>query len=178
MPSPSEAHIHLDLAPTRTDAVTATLTGNDTVLAHAVLTSYGFRETGPDTLILARIDHEEPYCAAQAAKALEYAGLPVTVTPALQEEIDTEWDWAFHPMPWCTRAEVREVSAEAQEIFDDIGSGRLVIHQHYRGSRPPPASGRPPGQGPAPARPPARDLPHRRPGRPRGPPRPLPRRPP
>ncbi|MEU3328738.1 hypothetical protein [Streptomyces albus] len=130
MPSPSEARIHLDLAPTRTDAVTATLTGNGTVLAHGVLTSYGFRETGPDTLILARIDHEEPYYAAQAAKVLEYAGLPVTVTPALQEEIDTEWDWAFHPMPWCTRAEVREVLAEAQEIFDDIGSGRLVIHQH------------------------------------------------
>ncbi|MGX9229105.1 hypothetical protein ACWV95_28625 [Streptomyces albus] len=33
-------------------------------------------------------------------------------------------------MPWCTRDEVREVSAEAQEIFDDIGSGRLVIRQH------------------------------------------------
>ncbi|MFF8282134.1 hypothetical protein ACF06W_05340 [Streptomyces albus] len=48
----------------------------------------------------------------------------------MQEEIDTEWGWAFSPVPGCTRDEVREVSAEAQEIFDDIGSGRLVIHQH------------------------------------------------
>ncbi|WP_367137568.1 MULTISPECIES: hypothetical protein [Streptomyces] len=33
-------------------------------------------------------------------------------------------------MPWLTREEIREVSAEAQTIHDDIASGRLVIHAH------------------------------------------------
>jgi len=33
-------------------------------------------------------------------------------------------------MPWCTRAEIREVSNDAQQIYDDIRHGRLVIHAH------------------------------------------------
>ncbi|MET9761738.1 DUF317 domain-containing protein [Streptomyces sp. NPDC006372] len=33
-------------------------------------------------------------------------------------------------MPWCTRAEIREVSNEAQKIHDDIRHGRLIIHAH------------------------------------------------
>ncbi|MEU0248368.1 hypothetical protein ABZ192_29395 [Streptomyces sp. NPDC006235] len=33
-------------------------------------------------------------------------------------------------MPWCTRAEIREVSNEAQKIYDDIRHGRLIIHAH------------------------------------------------
>ncbi|WP_327743351.1 DUF317 domain-containing protein [Streptomyces europaeiscabiei] len=37
-------------------------------------------------------------------------------------------------MPWCTRAEIREVSNEAQKIHDDIGHGRLIIHAHDSGT--------------------------------------------
>jgi len=33
-------------------------------------------------------------------------------------------------MPWLNREEIREVSAQAQAIHDDILSGRLVIHAH------------------------------------------------
>jgi hypothetical protein len=33
-------------------------------------------------------------------------------------------------MPWCTREKIREVSNEAQTIYDDNRHGRLVIHAH------------------------------------------------
>ncbi|MEU9958604.1 DUF317 domain-containing protein [Streptomyces sp. NPDC050982] len=33
-------------------------------------------------------------------------------------------------MHWCTREEIREVSNEAQKIYDDIRHGRLVVHAH------------------------------------------------
>ncbi|MFI0961434.1 hypothetical protein ACH4S8_08510 [Streptomyces sp. NPDC021080] len=33
-------------------------------------------------------------------------------------------------MPWCTRAEIREISDEAQKIHDDIRHGRLTVHAH------------------------------------------------
>ncbi|MFB6517308.1 hypothetical protein [Streptomyces sp. NPDC056401] len=52
------------------------------------------------------------------------------IAPALQEEIDTEWTWADYPMPWCTHEEVRQVSADAQRIHDDIATGRLTVHLH------------------------------------------------
>ncbi|WP_406502897.1 DUF317 domain-containing protein [Streptomyces sp. NBC_00212] len=48
----------------------------------------------------------------------------------MQEEIDTEWTWADHPMTWLDRDEIRLVSADAQKIHDDIASGLLVIHLH------------------------------------------------
>ncbi|WP_141726909.1 DUF317 domain-containing protein, partial [Streptomyces niveus] len=35
-----------------------------------------------------------------------------------------------YPMPWCSRAEIREVSGAAQKIHDDIRHGRLLIHAH------------------------------------------------
>ncbi|MEV5431724.1 hypothetical protein [Streptomyces sp. NPDC052701] len=31
---------------------------------------------------------------------------------------------------WCTRQEIREISDEAQKIYDDIRHGRLIIHAH------------------------------------------------
>ncbi|MFD6333788.1 hypothetical protein ACFWGI_29975 [Streptomyces niveus] len=52
------------------------------------------------------------------------------ITPRLQEAIDEEWTWANYPMPWCSRAEIREVSDAAQKIHDDIRHGRLLIHAH------------------------------------------------
>ncbi|WP_330324677.1 DUF317 domain-containing protein [Streptomyces pseudovenezuelae] len=33
-------------------------------------------------------------------------------------------------MPWCTRSEIRQLSDEAQKIYDDVRRGRLVIHAH------------------------------------------------
>ncbi|WP_069630945.1 DUF317 domain-containing protein, partial [Streptomyces niveus] len=35
-----------------------------------------------------------------------------------------------YPMPWCTRSEIREVSDQAQKIYDDIRHGQLLIHAH------------------------------------------------
>lgn len=33
-------------------------------------------------------------------------------------------------MHWCTRTEIREVSAKPQKIYDDIRHGHLLIHAH------------------------------------------------
>lgn len=33
---------------------------------------------------------------------------------ALREEIDNGWTWSDYPVPRCTRADIREVSADAQ----------------------------------------------------------------
>ncbi|WP_329025727.1 DUF317 domain-containing protein [Streptomyces sp. NBC_00690] len=124
--------VRLDRHPDHPDAVTATLAGTgagaDTV--RALLTGHGFRPLDAVTMVLARIDHEEPHHAQQAATALRSAGAAVEITPGLQDEMDTEWTWADYPMPWLTRDEIREVSQEAQQIHDDIAAGRLVIHRH------------------------------------------------
>jgi hypothetical protein len=77
---------------------------------------------------MARIDHEEPYWAEKAAQALTADGFTTEITPQLREAIDEEWTWANYPMPWYTRAEIREISDEAQKIYDDIRHGRLLIH--------------------------------------------------
>ncbi|MFD4829140.1 hypothetical protein ACFWPV_04670 [Streptomyces uncialis] len=79
-------------------------------------------------MVLARIDREEPHYSSRAAEDLAHHNHTVTVAPALQEEIDTEWTWANYPMPWLTRDEVREVGAAAQAIHDDITAGHLTIH--------------------------------------------------
>ncbi|OII62122.1 hypothetical protein BJP40_03700 [Streptomyces sp. CC53] len=81
-------------------------------------------------MVLARIDREEPYYTAIAAELLQRYGFTVDIDLALQEEIDTEWSWGNYPFPWCSRQEVREVSAAAQRIHDDIADGRLHIHLH------------------------------------------------
>ncbi|WP_328946017.1 DUF317 domain-containing protein [Streptomyces sp. NBC_00250] len=81
-------------------------------------------------MVLARVDREEPHYANLAARQLRRYGFTVDITPGLQDEIDTKWEWANYPFPWCTREEVREVSAEAQRIHDDIAEGRFVVHLH------------------------------------------------
>jgi hypothetical protein len=81
-------------------------------------------------MILARIDQEEPHYAGQAARALREQGLTIDIGPSLQEDIDTKWTWDDHPMPWCTRTEIREVSDKAQTLHDDIVSGRPAINLH------------------------------------------------
>ncbi|MEU8954995.1 DUF317 domain-containing protein [Streptomyces sp. NPDC048518] len=125
-----DAHVHLALHPQHPSAVVATLTGTTLHTARAALASEGFRPVSDDTMLLVRIDHEEPYYANITANLLCDVSIPVDITDQLQEEIDTEWTWANHPMTWLDRDEIRLVSAEAQKIHDDIASGFLTIHQH------------------------------------------------
>ncbi|MER7315938.1 MULTISPECIES: DUF317 domain-containing protein [Streptomyces] len=114
----------------RSSAVTATITGTPTRTIQALLTIHGFEPLDEQTMVMARIDREEPHHAEQAARALRAENLTVDITPELREEIDTEWTWANYPMPWCSREEIREVSNGAQKIYDDIRHGRLIIHAH------------------------------------------------
>ncbi|MDK9494424.1 DUF317 domain-containing protein [Streptomyces katrae] len=128
--APADAHVSFTLHPDHHPGVLATTSGPTSDAARSHLHDLGFRSTGPDTMVLARIDREEPYYADRAANELARYGFTVDVAPALQEEIDTEWTWADYPMPWCTPEEVRQVSADAQRIHDDIATGRLNIHMY------------------------------------------------
>ncbi|MEU4949924.1 hypothetical protein [Streptomyces lavendulae] len=130
MPQPTpDTRIHFALHPDQPPAVTATVTGPRSTEAQVALAAHGFRHTGAGFMVLARIDHEEPYYAQQAAQDLQH-DYDVDIEPALQEEIDTEWTWGNHPMTHLTREEIRQVSATAQQIHDDIAAGRLKIHLH------------------------------------------------
>ncbi|MFF9016563.1 DUF317 domain-containing protein [Streptomyces sp. NPDC014870] len=130
MHAPADAHIRFSLHPDHPPAVVATTSGPTSDAARSHLHDLGFRSTGPTTMVLARIDREEPHYSAKAAQLLQQYGFSIEVDPTLQEEIDTEWTWANYPMPWCTRDEIRGVGAEAQRIHDDIAEGRLIIHLH------------------------------------------------
>ncbi|MFF4822677.1 DUF317 domain-containing protein [Streptomyces sp. NPDC001212] len=136
MTTPSvDAHVRLDTHPVHPSAVTATVTGTRQDLACGLLTAHGFEALDDRTLVLARIDREEPYWAEKAAQALTAEGISTEITARLREAIDEEWTWANHPMPWCTREEIREVSNQAQKIYDDIRHGRLLIHAHAQDGR-------------------------------------------
>ncbi|AQU70153.1 DUF317 domain-containing protein [Streptomyces niveus] len=131
MTTPSvDAHVRLDTHPTHPSAVTATLTGAQAHIPHVSLEAADWHVAATNMLVLARIDHEEPYWAEQAAQQLATLGITVEITPQLREAIDEEWTWAKYPMPWCTRTEIRKVSDDAQKIHDDIRHGRLLIHAH------------------------------------------------
>ncbi|MDI3418580.1 DUF317 domain-containing protein [Streptomyces luteolus] len=125
-----DAHVRLDTHPTHPSAVTAVLTGTQARVALMALEAADWSVTATNVLVLARIDHEEPYWADDAAKHLIAEGITVEITPQLQEAMEEEWTWASHPMPWCTRSEIREVSNQAQKIHDDIRHGQLLIHAH------------------------------------------------
>ncbi|MBF9071758.1 hypothetical protein [Streptacidiphilus fuscans] len=115
-----------------TGAVHADHDGPDAGLARAVLISCGFRPAG-QAVRLIRVDGEEEHYAAKAVRALREAGFTVTAEPHLDPEQDFSEDdqqWADYPMPWLSREEVLKVSAKAQEIFEDIRSGRLLVHAH------------------------------------------------
>ncbi|MBJ7004837.1 DUF317 domain-containing protein [Streptomyces sp. CRPSP2-6A1] len=127
-----DAHVRLDTHPTHPSAVTAVLTGTQARAASMALEAAGWSVAATGVLVLARIDHEEPYWAATAAQHLTAEGITVEITPRLQEAIDEEWTWPNYPMPWCTRSEIREVSNQAQKIHDAIRNGHLLIHAHAR----------------------------------------------
>ncbi|MGF0168540.1 DUF317 domain-containing protein [Streptomyces koyangensis] len=125
-----DAHVRLATHPTHPSAVQAHLTGPQAHVASTALEAAGWSAAATNVLVLARIDHEEPYWAADAAQHLTAEGITVEITPRLQEAIDEEWTWPNYPMPWCTRSEIREVSNQAQKIHDDIRNGHLLIHAH------------------------------------------------
>jgi hypothetical protein len=127
---PIDAHVRLDTHPIHPSAATAVLTGAQARIALMALEAADWTVVAENVLVLARIDHEEPYWAQDAAKHLTAVGVTVEITPRLQEAIDEEWTWSNYPMPWCTRSEIREVSNEAQKIHDDIRHGQLLIHAH------------------------------------------------
>ncbi|MFD5753582.1 hypothetical protein [Streptomyces sp. NPDC127033] len=141
MTTPSiDAQVRLDTHPSHPSAVTATLTGTQHRTAHALLTTHGFEPVNEHTLMLARIDHEEPYWAQQTAQKLaDEEGVTVEIRPRLRAAIDEEWTWANYPMHWCTRQEIREVSHQANQLYEDIRSGRLVIHAHAEDGGGPPS---------------------------------------
>ncbi|MFD7017476.1 DUF317 domain-containing protein [Streptomyces sp. NPDC059928] len=131
MPHPeADLHLHLDLLHGRPSAVTATITGTPTHIVRALLAVHGFEPLDDTTMVLARIDREEAHYAELAARALRAEGVSVGITPQLREEIDTEWTWENYPMPWCSREEIREVSNDAQQLYDAIRHGLLIIHAH------------------------------------------------
>jgi hypothetical protein len=125
-----DVHIRFDTHPAHPSAVTAHLTGTLPDSAHDLLTGRGFESLDEHTMVLARIDHEEPYWAHQAAQELTDQGIATEIAPLLREAIHEEWTWAEHPMSWLTHSEIRDVSNEAQQIHDDIRHGRLIIHAH------------------------------------------------
>ncbi|MER6461700.1 DUF317 domain-containing protein [Streptomyces sp. NPDC001228] len=125
-----DAHVRLDTHPTHPSAVQAVLTGSQAHVALVALEAAEWSVAATNVLVLARIDHEEPHWARDAAEHLRTEGIAVEITPRLQEAINQEWTWADYPMPWCTRSEIREVSNQAQKIHDDIRHGHLLIHAH------------------------------------------------
>ncbi|MFE9905015.1 single stranded DNA-binding domain-containing protein [Streptomyces achromogenes] len=125
-----DAHVRLDTHPTHSSAVTATVTGTEADRALAILLADGWEAAAENTLVLVRIDHEEPYWANETAGKLHTAGIPTEISDRLRKAIHEEWTWTDYPMPWCTRSEIREVSDQAQKIYDDIRHGRLLIHAH------------------------------------------------
>ncbi|MFE5298101.1 DUF317 domain-containing protein [Streptomyces sp. NPDC056632] len=128
--APADAHIHFALHPDHHPGVIATTSGPTADAARSHLHDLGWRSTSPTSMVLARIDREEPYYTTMAAELLQSHGFTTEIGPALQEKIDTEWTWGNHPFPWSTREEIREVGAAAQRIHDDIANARLVIHLH------------------------------------------------
>ncbi len=128
-PAPSTTHVTLGPHP-RSSAVIATLHGDDIRLAQALLHQQGFTSVSDQIMVLARIDRDEAHYTKAAITALRQGGIIVTVDKALHEELHTEWTWAEHPMHWLDHEEKRGVSADAQQIHDDIRDGRLNIHAH------------------------------------------------
>lgn len=129
-PTAPDARVRLDTHPTHDSAVVATVTGPEAQELVAVLEADAWHLIAEDTLVLVRIDREEPYWARKAAQGLTADGITVDIRPRLREAMAEEWTWAAYPMPWCSRAEIREVSDQAQQIYDALRHGRLRIHAH------------------------------------------------
>lgn len=98
--------------------------------AQALLSARGFDSLDERTMVLARIDREEPNWAGKATHALHAEGITAEIRPGLREAIDEEWTWVNHPTSGLSRGEIHECSNQAQKIPDAIRDGRLVPHAH------------------------------------------------
>ncbi|MFF9001605.1 DUF317 domain-containing protein [Streptomyces achromogenes] len=128
-----DAHVRLDTHPTHPSAATATVTGTGTGTDRAlsILLADGWEAAAENTLVLVRIDHDEPYRADKTAGKLHEAGIATEISNRLRKAILAGWTtWDNHPDPWLTPSEIREMCDQAQEIYDDIRHGRLLIHAH------------------------------------------------
>ncbi|WP_406502895.1 hypothetical protein [Streptomyces sp. NBC_00212] len=75
-----DVNVHLALHPQHPSAVVATLTGHTLHTARATLASEGFRPVSDDTMLLVRIDHEEPHYANITANLLRDASITVDIS--------------------------------------------------------------------------------------------------
>ncbi len=91
-------HVLRDLHPDHPSGVTAVVTGPQVHVAVTVLETAGWDVVAKDTLVLARIDHEEPYWANDTARELTAEGASVEITPTLQAAIDEEWTCGTSPI--------------------------------------------------------------------------------
>lgn len=131
MPDPSlDACVAFDAHPHHASAVTATLPGAHHDTARALLAARGFDLLDDGTMVLVRIDHEEPYWAEQAAQALASQGITTEITPRLRNMMTPGWSREDIRMAARTLTEIRDVSDDAQQIYDDIRHGHLLIHAH------------------------------------------------
>ncbi|MFE4664511.1 DUF317 domain-containing protein [Streptomyces sp. NPDC056716] len=125
-----DAHVVLDTHPDHPSAVTATITGTQTPIPHTGLEAADWIPVAENVLVLARIDGQEPYLAAGAARHLAADGVTVEITPRLREAIARPWIWAHMHRYTHTESDLRDLCNTAQEIHDDIHHGRLLIHAH------------------------------------------------
>ncbi|MEU3412514.1 hypothetical protein ABZ760_14845 [Streptomyces sp. NPDC006658] len=86
-----DAHVCLDTYPTLPSAVIAIVTGSQAHIAVTALEADGWETATDITLVLARIDHEEPYWANQTARQLNDAGITIEISGPLRKAIDEEW---------------------------------------------------------------------------------------
>jgi hypothetical protein len=125
--------VRLDPHPEDNSVVLARVGGPRASAARHILLAHTFQQApdqGAETLVLVRIDHEEPHYADAAARALRQAGITVDVDFELQQDLDSDWTWVNYPVQDLSPQEIRDVGAQAQTIYDDIAAGRLVIHHH------------------------------------------------
>jgi hypothetical protein len=121
-----DAQVFLDTHPAHPTAVVARLTGSHYRTTQALLTAHDFDSLDEHTMVLARIDREEPHWAQKATHALHAEGITAEITPGLQEATDEEWTWINYPASHLSRDEIRERTDQAQKIHDAIRDGRLV----------------------------------------------------
>ncbi|WP_433549096.1 DUF317 domain-containing protein [Streptomyces sp. CA-294286] len=137
MLGPTISEVRLDLHSTLPGTVVAHYKGATTpnpemtdAAVAAILAKHGFRHAAGQTMLLSRIDHEEPYYAHQATIELRNRSASVLISPALQKEINAGWVPIDLDKTWLSTAEIRETGTAAQMILEDIYDRRLVILGH------------------------------------------------
>ncbi|MFD9630205.1 hypothetical protein [Streptomyces violascens] len=91
MPHPgTDTSIRLGKHHDHPSAVTATIVGKSLHAARALLSLQGFEPTDETTMVMVRIDHEEPHYAQEAAQGLTVdAGPPSPSAPTATDPAST-----------------------------------------------------------------------------------------